>query len=63
MFRKGPVWSEKGKGGATNRIAIRKIFDVERKELTHKSSPGNILQFGHDKYPGRYTKDQITLAL
>ena len=53
MFPKAPVQIEKAvvkiKGGGSNRITIRKIFDVERKELTEsncqfdKLSPVNIL--------------------
>ena len=38
MLPKNPVWIDlamvKIKGGGTNRIAIRKMFDEEKKELT-----------------------------
>ena len=49
---KGPVRTDiamvKIKGGGTNRIAIRKTFDEEKKELTESDgvenvSPDNIL--------------------
>ena len=45
------------KGGRSDGIIIRKMFNVERKELTvnigvGRLSPVNILQFGYDKYPG-----------
>ena len=52
MLPKNPVWIDfamvKIKGGGTNRIAIRKMFDEEKKELTicngvEKLSPVNIL--------------------
>ena len=52
MLHKGPVRTDiamvKVKGGGTNRIAIRKTFDEEKKELTEsngidKLSPVNIL--------------------
>ena len=51
MLHKDPVRTdiamEKIKGGGTNRIAIRKTFDEEKKELTEsngvdKLSPVNI---------------------
>ena len=52
VLLKGPVRSDiamvKIKGGRTNRIAIRKTFDGEKKELTESNgidnlSPVNIL--------------------
>ena len=52
MLPKGPVRTDiamvKIKGGGTNRIAIRKTFDEEKKELTDGNgienvSPENIL--------------------
>jgi hypothetical protein len=46
VFPKGPVRIEKAmktKGGGSNRITIRRMFDAQRKELTDKWSPVNIL--------------------
>ena len=47
MFPKAPVRIEKAmvksKGGESNTITIRKILEVERKELTEKLSAANIL--------------------
>ena len=48
VFPKAPVRIEKAMaktegGGGSNRITIRKMFDAERKELTDKLSPVNIL--------------------
>ena len=52
VLPKDPGWIDiamvKIKGGGTNRIAIRKMFDEEKKELTvcngvEKLSPVNIL--------------------
>ena len=41
MLHKGPVRTDiamvKVKGGGTNRIAIRKTFDEEKKELTESN--------------------------
>ena len=42
MFLKAPIRNEKAMR-VSNRITIRKIFDVERKELTDKIFLKNIL--------------------
>ena len=43
MFPKGPVPIERALGsGASSKIAMRKMFDAERKELTDKFSPASI---------------------
>ena len=63
MFPKAPVRTRiekarvKIKGGRSDGIIIRKMFNVERKELTvnigvGRLSPVNILQFGYNNYPG-----------
>ena len=47
MFPEAPVRTGKtfdtSKGGGANAITIRKVLDVERKELTEKLSVVNIL--------------------
>jgi hypothetical protein len=47
VFPKAPVRIEKAMaktgGGGSYKITIRKMFDAERKELTDKLSPANIL--------------------
>ena len=47
MFPKAPVWTGKAfdtsKGGGANAIKIRKVLDVERRELTEKLFVVNIL--------------------
>ena len=47
MFPKGPVRVEEAlvmkRGVESNRITVGKIFDAERKELTDKFLPVNIL--------------------
>ena len=47
MFNERPVRIEKttvkSKGGGSNGIKIRKIFDAKRKELTHELCQVNIL--------------------
>jgi hypothetical protein len=50
VFPKAPVWTDKAivkiRGGGSNRITIRKMFngiDAEGKNLTDKLSAANIL--------------------